>query len=573
MMLGILNGQVYDPINGVNGENRDIWMKDGRIVPAEEVDRERAQTIDATGLVVMPGGVDIHSHFAGAKVNSGRKFRPEDHRGHVRARGTPTSPQREPRAMTRSGVGYTTPTTHMTGYLYAEMGYTTVMEAATAPLVARHTHEEFEDVPILDKGAYITMGNNHFIMRCIRDGEREKARDYVAWLLKATKGYAIKVVNPGGVENWKWGGNVARLDDDVIGFGVTPRQILTTLSWINDELGLPHVPHIHSLNLGQAGNAPTTVETIEALDGRRAHICHLQFFSYAGEPGKMPRSGAAEVARAVNEHPSLTVDVGQVIFGEATTMTSDGPLQYRLHRLTGHKWLNDDVEGETGGGVVPVVYKRQNLFNAVQWLIGLELFLLIDDPWRVFLTTDHPNAGPFIHYPHVIKMLMDRDYRAELLAGIQPRALNGAMLPELDREYSLYEIAVITRAGTARRLGLNRKGHLGAGADADVTIYAPQDDKAEMFARPRYVLKDGVVVARDGQIVHERPGRTMYVTPGYDPEIEAHIRAHFKECYTIAFENYPVAPEYLSHSAPIPCSPPSSPSPPGRGRPGCAGDR
>ena len=42
------------------------------------------------------------------------------------------------------------------------MGYTTVMEAATAPLVARHTHEELEDVPIIDKGAFITMGNNHF---------------------------------------------------------------------------------------------------------------------------------------------------------------------------------------------------------------------------------------------------------------------------------------------------------------------------------------------------------------------------------------------------------------------------
>ena len=306
-MLGILNGKVYDPTNGVNGEIRDIWMKDGRIVPPEDVDRGKAETIDATGLVVMPGGVDIHSHFAGAKVNSGRKFRPEDHRDHVRARETLTSSLERRLESTRSGVGYTTPTAHLTGYLYAEMGYTTVMEAASAPLVARHTHEEFEDVPILDKGAYITMGNNHFIMRCIRDGEREKARDYVAWLLEATKGYAIKVVNPGGVENWKWGQNVAQLDDDVIGFGVTPRQILTTLSWINDELGLPHVPHIHSLNLGQSGNAHTTVETIQALEGRRTHICHLQFFSYGGKPGKLPRSGAAEVARAVNEHPSQAI--------------------------------------------------------------------------------------------------------------------------------------------------------------------------------------------------------------------------------------------------------------------------
>ena len=549
-MIGIINGEVYDPQNGINGEVRDIWIEDGKIVsaPAASPPRlgrtEGGQIIDASGLVVMPGGVDIHSHIVGAKVNSGRKLCPEDHRDHVRSR----------TAATRSGSGYTVPSTFMTGYGYAEMGYTTVMEAATAPLVARHTHEELKDTPILDTGVFITMGNNHFIMNCIRDGQREKARDYVAWLLEATKGYAIKIVNPGGVENWKWGRNVNELDDEVIGFGVTPRQIITTLAWINDELGLPHLPHIHGINLGQPGNARTTVETIEALEGRRAHLCHLQFLSYGGEPGKRMRSGAAEVARAVNEHPNVTVDVGQVIFGEATTMTSDGPLQYRLHKLTGNKWLNDDVEAETGGGVVPMLYKRKNPFNAVQWLTGMELFLLIDDPWRVFLTTDHPNAGPFFYYPQVIKLLMDRDYRAEMLAGINRRARKGALLAELDREYSLYEIAIITRAGTARALGLQNKGHLGVGADADVTIYRKLDDKEEMFAKPYLVLKDGQVVVRDGRIVREHQGRTLYVAPPYDPGIEADLRAHFEECYTVSFDNYPVAPEYLSRSEVIPCA-------------------
>ena len=543
-MLGIINGEVYDPQNGINGEVRDIWIKDGKIVSADDAERVGAEIVDATGLVVMPGGVDIHSHIVGAKVNAGRKFRPEDHRDHVRTRTT----------ITRSGAGYTVPTTYMTGYMYAEMGYTTVMEAATAPLVARHTHEELEDTPILDKGVFITMGNNHFIMDCIRKGQREKARDYVAWLLGATKGYAIKIVNPGGVENWKWGRNVGEVDDEVIGFGVTPRQIVSTLAWINDELKLPHVPHIHAINLGQVGNARTTVEMIEALEGRRAHFCHLQFLSYGGKPGKRLRSGAAEVARAVNEHPNITVDVGQVIFGQATTMTSDGPLQYRLHQLTGDKWLNDDVEGETGGGVVPIEYRRKQPFNAVQWLIGMELFLLIDDPWRVFLSTDHPNAGPFFRYPQVIKLLMDRDYRAEVFEGIHHGAKKGALLPELDREYSLYEIAIITRAGTARALGLWNKGHLGVGADADVTIYARLDDKEEMFARPRYVLKGGEVVVRDGQLVRELPGRTLYVAPPYDPGIEADLRAHFEECYTISFDNYPVALEYLPHGQMVPCS-------------------
>ena len=66
-MLGVLGGRVYDPRNGSDGEIRDIWVKDGRVVPPEEVDREPAEIVDATGLVVMPGGVDIHSHIAGPR--------------------------------------------------------------------------------------------------------------------------------------------------------------------------------------------------------------------------------------------------------------------------------------------------------------------------------------------------------------------------------------------------------------------------------------------------------------------------------------------------------------------------
>ena len=68
---------------------------------------------------------------------------------------------------------------------------------------------------------------------------------------------------------------------------------------------------------------------------------------------------------------------------------------------------------------------------------------------------------------------------------------------DLDREYSLSEIAIVTRAGPARLLGLKDKGHLGVGADADVTIYDEQDNREEMFKTARYVLKDGQLFIKD----------------------------------------------------------------------------
>jgi len=542
-MIGIIGGSVFDPLNGIDGQVKDIWIKDGKIVSVEEINQNKAQIIDAAGQVVMPGGVDIHSHIAGPKVNAGRKLCPEDSRRLLRHR-TET---------TRSGSGYTVPSTSLTGYLYSEMGYTTVMEAASAPLVARHTHEELEDIPNIDNGAFLTMGNNHFIMKCIRDGEREKARDYVSWLLGAGKGFAIKIVNPGGVENWKYGKNVQNLDDEVIGFGVTPRQILTTLAGISEALKLPHPVHIHGLRLGQSGSSDITIETMKLMEGLKAHFCHLHFMSYTGTRGGFPRSGAAKMAQTVNENPNISIDVGQIIFGPATTMTSDGPVQYSLSRKLGAKWVNDDLESESGGGLVPLIYKRSNPLHAIMWLTGLELFLLIDDPWQVFLTTDHPNAGPFLGYPEVIRLLMDKDFRAEEFEKMPKKAKKGSLLPELNREYSLYEIAIITRAGPARRLGLKNKGHLGIGADADITVYARSENKEEMFAHPGWVLKDGNIVVIDGRLVKEQPGRTLYVSPDYDENIEKYIREHFKESYTISFDNYCIEAEHLGPSEKVNC--------------------
>jgi formylmethanofuran dehydrogenase subunit A len=461
-------------------------------------------------------------------------MRPEDHRNDV----LPRTP------ITRSGTGGSVPSTFATGYRYAAMGYTTAFDAAVPPIGARHAHEEFHDTPVVDKGFFVLMGNNEFILENIGSGQLEKVRNYVAWLLQATKGYAVKLVNPGGVELWKYGGNIHTLDDEVTGFGVTARQIIQTLADVSKELGLPHPVHIHCNNLGIAGNWETTLETMKALEGRRGHLTHIQFHSYGGKPGGLFTSKAPELADYVNAHPNLSVDVGQVMFGDTTSMTGDGPLGYLLYQVTGRKWANVDVEAEEGCGIVPIEYKDKSYVHTTQWAIGLEWFLLIQDPWRIALTTDHPNGASFMAYPRIIRLLMDHEYRREMMKQVHPKSLAKTTLPELDREYSLLEIAIVTRAGPARLLGLKNKGHLGIGADADITIYDKDDDKEKMFASPRYVIKDGRVLVEEGHIREDFYGRTFFVTPAYDLAIEADIREHFDRYYTIRFENYPVQLEY-----------------------------
>jgi formylmethanofuran dehydrogenase subunit A len=529
--LRIAGGAVHDPVHGVDGEVRDVCVADGRIVAELPPD---APSLDVSGMVVMAGGVDIHSHVAGGSVNLARRLLPEDH-----------DPVRAPdlvEGRRRSGSGGLLPTTFTTGYRYAGLGYTTVFDAAVAPLMARLAHVELDDTPIVDAGFFILLGNDDYLLRQIAAGERARAHEYAAWALGATRAYAIKIVNPGGVELWKRGVRERTgLDTPVGSTRVTPRTILETLVDAAEGLHLPHPAHIHCNNLGVPGNAATTVESMKTVSGRRAHFTHLQFHSYATTPDGAWRSGAREVIEHVNANRDLSADVGQVMFGPAVTITADSPVEYLLYKSSGRKWVNADIELETGCGIVPHVYRDSAAVSSLQWVVGLELFLLSSDPWRVVLSTDHPNGGSFLSYPELIRLLMDRAYRDEQLKRVNPRFLAGSALADgISREYTLNEIAIVTRAGPARLLGLREKGHLGVGADADITVYSRDADPSRMFATPRYVVKGGVLVVEEGQLRRAPQGGRLQVRPEYDRTVERDLKKYFDEHATVSFENYAV---------------------------------
>ncbi len=552
--LLIRGGKVHDPANNIDGAVKDLWVAGGRVVePPADPDAKARKTVDARGYVVLPGGVDVHCHIAGSKVNGARMMRPEDHRAGL----VPRQPG------FRSGSVGPTPSSFATGYLYAGLGYTSALDASIPPLLARQAHQEFADTPLIDKAFLVLMGNNHLLLDRIGANDAAGVRDVLAWLLQATHGYGVKVVNPGGVERWKQGrGNVVALDDPVEGFGVTPRAILTALTTAADELALPHPVHLHGLNLGIPGNAETTMETLRALDGHRVHLAHVQFHSYGEQEPKSHLFGSrvADLAERVNGQAGVTLDVGQVMFGETTSMTADGAVGEFLANVTGRKWLSVDVEAETGCGVVPITYSDKNAVHALQWAIGLEWFLSVDDPWKVALSTDHPNGGSFLTYPKLIALLMDRGRRADALAGLPEKVRGVTGLGDLSREYTLNEIAVVTRAAPARMLGLARKGHLGPGADADVTVYSPDADRERMFASPRWVIKGGEVVVDDGTLRAGPSGETLFVAPEFDRDILPGLKEEVERTGTVAFGNIAVAASEVA--GPRDCTP-EAPARPG----------
>jgi len=548
-LFRIIGGTVFDPSNGIDGEVRDLWISNGQITePPTNSAIHADRVLDATGYVVMPGGIDMHSHIAGPKVNVGRKLTPEMKRNGL------VMPRTN---ITRSGTIGPVPSTFATGYLYSQMGYTTAFDAAIPGLLARHAHDEFSDTPQLNKGFYVLFGNNHYVMDRIREGNAEQLDAYCAWMLNSVKGYTIKIVNPGGVESWKQISRMSmqQLDEPVTHFNVTPRAIVRELAASADRLKLPHSVHIHCNNLGIPGNWETTLHTMQSLEGRRGHFAHVQFHSYAGDPND-PHSFCSATEKLVDyvrTHRNVTVDVGHVNPGKTLSMTGDAPFSHHLHRLTGKKWFAGDCEQESSCGVIPIEYRpEKSLIHAVQWAIALEWYLLMD-PWRCAMTSDHPNGGAFYRYPEIIALLMDRELRRDTMARMPHRLRDRTILADIDRELTLNDIAIITRAAPARILGLKQKGHLGPGADADITIYAPSNDRRRMFERARWVIMGGRISAEDGDIRESLFGDTHFVLPGYDRSVLPGLEDWFQQHYTVQFRNYSVDDHYVEKPSVVAC--------------------
>ena len=541
MLTRIAGGDIIDPVNGRVGKG-DLWIRDETIVeppPGGEAD----QTFDASGCIVMAGAIDIHSHIGGGNVNTARLLLPEQHPAH--------SPR--PAVTPLSNAGWST---FQTGCLYAGMGFTTVVEPAMSPSAALHTHLELADIPIIDKATLAILGNDDFLLSMIRDDASPRMiEDYVAWTVASTRALGVKVINAGAAAAFKENVRTFSLDDVVPSYGVSSRKIVKTLQAAVNRLGIPHPLHVHCNNLGAPGAAETAAATIAAAEGQKLHLAHLQFYGYGTEGKRRFSSAAAQLAELVNGTPEVTIDVGQVMFGQTVTVSSDVMRQF-MARGSAHPRKSVIYDGDAnGGGIVPYRY-RPDYYGTLQWAIGLELFLLVTDPWRVFFTTDHPNGAPFTTYPRLFELLMNRDRRNEMLSGLSRSAMAMSTLASIDREYTFEEIAIMTRAAPAKLLGLKDRGHLGPGALADVAVYRKDKDIARMLGAAALVFKNGDLVVRDGEVTHYRWGKALRLDPPTDGAMVRRLEDFHQQRYGLSLDWFTFPDSAIHRAQPfaeVPC--------------------
>lgn len=536
MLTLIEGGHVVDPAHGRDGVG-DVWIRDGRVIDAPGPGETPDARHDARGCIVMAGAIDIHSHIAGANVNTARLLLADQRPAHADM----------------------VPIADEIGRLYAAMGYSLVVEPAIAPHTALQAQLEIAAIPFIDTATLTVIGNEPYLLDLLRAGEGPDAlADYIGRVLAASRGLGVKVINPGGAAAFRANARRFGLDDEVPGTGITSRAITQAVQQAVTYLGVPHPTHLHTNNLGLPGNVETAVATIEAAEGRPLHLAHLQFYAYGAEGPRGFSSAAPRLADLLARHPNVTADVGQVMFGQTVTVSSDVLRQFGARgQASPRKWVINDGEGN-GGGIVPYRYRRSNFFNAIQWAAGLELFLLSPDPSRMFFTTDHPNGAPFTAYPDLFALLMSRDLRHAWMETLPKEAIGMTTLPSLTREYTWTEIATMTRAAPARLLGVTDRGHLGAGARGDVAVYRMQADVAAMLRNAALTFRGGVLALRDGVPVEGAPaaGRAVSLAPGYDAAIEARLARFYETTYGCAHTAFDVPADLLGRALPaeiVPC--------------------
>ena len=463
----------------------DLFLCGDRICPPPPPGTPLDADIDANGGTVMAGGIDLHTHIGGGKLTI--------------ARMTMAS---QLDSMQRPETAKYLPTAEVAARRYLDLGYTTALEPAIIACNARASHLEMSRCRGLATGGYCLLGNDPALLAMLADDVPQSViTAYVATMIAATGTIGVKVVNAGGIDAFKHNRRSLDVNDRHPRYDVTPGHVIRTLARAVHQTGLRHPLHVHCSNLGVPGNIDSTLATMAAADGLPLHLTHAQFHAYGKTKSGMT-SAAARLVKGLDQHPNVTIDVGQVIFGQTVTVSADVMHQSHATRLASPP-VPVLVDASTGGGcgVVPFRYRRRRFVGALQFAIGLELFLMIDDPSRVFLTTDHPNGGPFTAYPKLMHWLADRTAREEMVASIHPDAAAASSLIGMDREYSMDQLHTMTRTGPADILGLADRGRLRVGDVADVVVYGDEANIERRMATPRWVFRAGRLVRRGGETV------------------------------------------------------------------------
>ncbi len=460
--LIIKNGLIFDPINNIEGEIKDILIQDGKIVDKLSSEKD-CKVIDAKNKTVIPAALDIHTHVASQQVNWARLL------------GTNHIKFKEIwQGLTMENIAKS----------YISNGYTFILEANVFPSLARYTIFNFKYLPVLDKAMLLNVSNFWPLELEFQRGKIDSMAVFLSDLLNKTKGFGFKVYNPFESENWNF--KILRKDVSSKGrlYNFSALDVYENLTKVNEYLGLPHSIHAHIEGYEQLkakNNLFTILNAIKALNLERTselngakersqifHIAHASAYNVDGNN--------IELINLLNDNKNIDIDLGFVGFNEINPLiTSDRRLIDTLlndeNLEKSRKVISSAVEFEGDTFATLRSFDKMNLHDCIIWANALDIALKVNNKWQLQLSVNFPNYAHINDIPRIATWLISKEARDKFMAGMNENFLKNNTLLDNDKILTFKDFVILTRASPAKSLGLaNIKGNLGTGADADINI-------------------------------------------------------------------------------------------------------
>ncbi|MFX1337251.1 MAG: amidohydrolase family protein [Promethearchaeota archaeon] len=510
--LMIKNGLIYDPLNNIAGEIKDILIQDGKIVEKFSSEKD-IKTIDAKNKTVIPAALDIHTHIASQQVNWARLIGANNSEFKKFWKGL---------------------TLEYIAKSYISNGYTFILEANVFPSLARQTIFNFKNLPILDKAMLLNVSNLWPLELEFQRGKIDNLAVFLSDLLSITKGFGFKVYNPFESENW----NFKTLRKEVSSKGrlynFSALDVYENLTKTNEYLGMPHSLHAHIEGYEQLkakNNLFTILNKIkslglESISQRESKLNRTQFFHIAHASAYNVDGNNRELINFLNGNNTIDVDLGFIGFDKINPLiTSDRRLINLFLKNSGNGNANAlissavEFEGDTFSTLR--TFDKKTIQDCILWANGIELALMVDNKWQLQFSVNYPNYADINNSPEIATWLLSKDARDKFMTGMNKEFLTNNVLQNIDKVLTFSEFIILTRASPAKSLGLgNIKGSLRLSADADVNILDLNIDELDIstdyeklknaLSNIEYVIKSGEIIKHKDKINLNHQGKIYW---------------------------------------------------------------
>ncbi|MFW9898226.1 MAG: amidohydrolase family protein [Candidatus Thorarchaeota archaeon] len=497
--LIIKNGLVFDPLNDMKGEKKDILIENGKIVEKFSSKR-KFKEIDANRKTVIPAALDIHTHIASQQVNWARLLGSNNKLF-----------QKIWKGLTLDNIAKD----------YISKGYTFILEANVFPSLTKQTIFNFNHLPVLDKAMLLNVSNLWPLELEFQRGKIEDMAVFFSDLLSITKGFGLKVYNPFESENW----NFKSLRKDISGKGrlynFSALDVYENSTKANEHLGLPHSIHAHIEgyeSLKAKNNLFTILNKIISLNLEpnskiNSKIKRSQIFHIAHASAYNIDGNNAELINLLNSNDNINLDLGFIGFNRINPIiTADRRLIDSLLKIdnndTTYKLIRAAVEFEGDIFATFRNFDKNNITNCYLWANALDIALNVKNIWQLQFSINFPNYANITDIPEIATWLVSKSARDDFMKDMSREFLKDNPLTNNDKTTTFNEFIILTRASPAKSLGLgNIKGNLGVGSDADINILdlnISEIDISKDFNSFKNALGNIEYVIKAGNIIKEK---------------------------------------------------------------------